>query len=76
MQVEVSTDHNIEGSDGLTSRVVAEVTATLSRFSDQLTRVEVHVSDENADKGGAADKKCVIEARPVGLQPVAVTDHT
>ncbi len=75
MQVEVSTDHNIEGSEQLTSQVVAEVTATLSRFADQLTRVDVHLSDENADKGGTADKRCMIEARPAGLQPVAVTDH-
>lgn len=75
MKIEVNTDHNVDGSEELTSRVVADVTATLSRFSDRLTRVEVHLSDENADKGGVADKRCVIEARPVGLQSVAVTDN-
>lgn len=75
MQVEVNTDHNVGRSEALVSQLVDEVTATLSRFSDQLTRVEVHLSDENADKGGVGDKRCVIEARPARLQPVAVTDH-
>ena len=75
MQIEVSTDHNVDGSDELTSQVAADVTDALSRFSEQLTRVEVHLGDENVDKGGAADKRCMIEARPAGQQPVAVTNH-
>ncbi len=75
MQVEVSTDNNVDGSEELTGQVVSDVTATLSRFSERLTRVEVHLGDENADKGGAADKRCMIEARPAGQQPVAVTNH-
>ncbi|HQZ33072.1 MAG TPA: hypothetical protein PK020_01540 [Ilumatobacteraceae bacterium] len=75
MQVEVRTDHNVGGGDKLTGQIVDDVTAALSRFSEHLTRVEVHLSDENADKGGVGDKRCVIEARPAGLSPVAVTDH-
>jgi hypothetical protein len=35
--------------------------------------VEVHLSDENGDKGGQNDKRCVMEARLQGRQPVAVT---
>jgi len=75
MQIEVTTDRNVDGSDELTSQIAADVTAGLSRFSDQLTRVEVHLGDENADKSGPADKRCMIEARPAGQQPVAVTNH-
>jgi hypothetical protein len=45
------------------------------RATATLTRMEVHLSDENAAKGGADDKKCVLEARPAGQQPVAVTHH-
>lgn len=54
-------------------RVEAEVEGMLSRFREQITRVEVHISDENAGKPGSADKRCLMEARPTGLQPVAVT---
>jgi len=75
MQIQVTTDNNVDGSAELTSKVDTDVTAALLRFSDQLTRVEVHLGDENADKGGTTDKRCVIEARPAGQQPVAVTNH-
>jgi len=75
MQIQVNTDDNVKGSDELTRHVEAEIGAALSRFSDQLTRVEAHLSDENAGKSGGADKRCMLEARPAGKQPVAVTHH-
>ena len=73
MQVQVNTDHHIKGHLTLTARVRATVESTLDRFSDHITRVEVHLSDENGDKGGQNDKRCMMEARLEGLQPVAVT---
>ena len=73
MQIQVNTDDNVKGNDELTRHVEAEIGAALSRFSDQLTRVEAHLSDENAGKSGGADKRCMLEARPAGKQPVAVT---
>jgi len=73
MQVQINTDKNIEGSEQLTQEVQATVEATLGRFGEQLTRVEVHLSDENSHKSRGDDKKCVMEARPAGMQPVAVT---
>lgn len=75
MQIQVSTDDNVEGRDALTQQVEAEVEATLGRFSSQLSRVEVHLGDENASKGSGADMRCMMEARPNGQQPVAVTHH-
>jgi len=73
MQVQINTDNNIEGSEQLTLEVQATLEATLGRFGEQLTRVEVHLSDENSHKSRGDDKKCVMEARPAGMQPVAVT---
>ncbi len=75
MQVEVTTDRTVKGSDELIGEVEAEVGAALSRFSERLTRVEVHLGDENAGKHGSDDKRCTLEARPAGQQPVAVTHH-
>lgn len=73
MQVQINTDDNVEGRDALARLVEAEVDATLGRFGGRLTRVEVHLSDGNAGRAGAADKRCLLEARPAGRQLVAVT---
>lgn len=74
MQIQINTDRNIAGREKLTAHFKAVLKDALSRFSGQITRVEVHLSDENSHKtSGLDDKRCVLEARLKGLQPIAVT---
>ncbi len=75
MQIQVNTDENIEGGEELSARVSAEIRTRLDRFSQHITRIEVHISDENGDKSGESDKRCLIEARLEGRQPEVVSDH-
>ncbi len=76
MQVLVSTDHNIDGREALDHRITDVVEHALTRVKDRITRVDVHLSDENSDKKvGGLDMRCVMEARLEGRPPVAVTDH-
>lgn len=75
MTIQFNTDNNITGSEKLREPIVAMISDELSRFSDHITRVEVHISDENGKKQGLNDKKCVLEARVEGKQPIAVTSH-
>ena len=72
MQVNVNTDHNIEGREDLIRYVQSKVAGELRHFADQITRVEVHLGDENSGKPGTHDKRCMIEARLEGLKPAAV----
>jgi len=72
MQVHVNSNH-IEGSARLQEWVGASVADRLERFEEFLSRVEVHIGDENGSKSGADDKRCQIEARPKGHQPLSVT---
>ena len=76
MQIQVNTDDNIEGRDTLSAQVEAGIRDGLSRFAAQITRVEVHLSDENAGKGGDDDKRCLLEVRVTGQQPIAVTHQS
>jgi ribosome-associated translation inhibitor RaiA len=74
MQIQINTDRNIEGREALAAEVSRVVESTLSRISDHITRVEVHLSDENSDKkDGDNNMRCLMEARVQGRQPVAVT---
>lgn len=75
MQIQINTDRNIEGREALAERVRSEVKDALDHYSAQISRVEVHLSDENADKGGRRDMRCMIEARLEGRQPIAVTEE-
>ena len=51
--------------------VEAVVTDALDRFMPRLTRIDVHLSDTNANKQGGSDKRCQIEVRPASQQPVS-----
>ncbi len=72
MQIQINTDHNIAGHAALVSHVSGLVENALNHVSDHITRVEVHLSDENSNKRGENEKRCVMEARLEGRQPVAV----
>lgn len=73
MHIQVNTDNNIPGREKLAIHVKSVVERVLSRFSDRITRVEVHLSDQNSDKSGQDDKRCLMEVRLEGRQPTAVT---
>ena len=74
MKIQVNTDGSVEGSETLRSSVEADVRSALARFADRLTRIEVHLGDEDGNKdSGGADKRCLLEARPAGMDPVVVT---
>ncbi len=75
MQVLVNSDHHITGGESLTERVETIVFASLERFGNRITRVEVHLNDVNGSKHGAKDKRCMMEARAAGTAPVAVSNE-
>lgn len=76
MQILVNTDNHTEGGSKLTQFVEELVESKLRRFASRITRVEVHVSDQNSEaKSGADDIRCVMEARLNGLQPISVSDN-
>lgn len=74
MQVQFNTDHSLRGSQTFATEVENGLRASLGHWADRLTRVEVHLSDANAGKGGEADKLCELEARIAGRPPLSVTD--
>ncbi len=76
MQIQINTDSNIQGDERLGEEVEAAVRRGLGHFSAQITRVEVHLSDQSSDqKSGDEDKRCLLEARPAGHQPVSASDQ-
>jgi ribosome-associated translation inhibitor RaiA len=75
MQIQVNTDKTITNHAGLDEHVQSVVSTALHRFGEQITRVEVHLSDNLGQKSADGDNRCLMEARLTGLQPIAVSDH-
>jgi ribosome-associated translation inhibitor RaiA len=75
MIIQFNTDKNVQAGEELIASSKSIITEELSRFSEQITRVEVHFSDENGKKDGINDKRCMVEARLAGMKPIAVTNQ-
>jgi len=74
MNIQVNTDNHIQGSENLTREVESVIESALGRFGDRITRVEVHLSDENSSQKTHGDPmRCRLEARPAARDPVSVT---
>jgi hypothetical protein len=73
MRVQIQTDNQIHSDAEANARLEARVRERLGRFGERLTRVELHVSDVDGPKGGGDDKRVSLEARPGGLDPIAVS---
>lgn len=75
MFIQINTDNQIESDSERDSRIEEQVRQRLARFEGRITDVEIHVSDINGPRGGAADLRCTLEARLNGVPPVAVTEQ-
>jgi hypothetical protein len=73
MQIQINTDHHLQGSEAREQWASDVIDAAMAHFADNVTRVEAHLSDENAGKGGAPALRCTMEARVNGRPPIAVT---
>ena len=76
MTIQFNTDKNIAGNDRTATYLSSMISDSLDRFSEHITRIEVHLSDENGSgKEGGDDKRCMLEARMEGKKPLAVTNN-
>ena len=76
MQIQINTDNNVSFGEKQMDYSISIITKELQRFAQHITRIEVHLTDENGGKDGPNDKRCVMEARPEGLKPIAVTEQS
>jgi ribosome-associated translation inhibitor RaiA len=73
MQIQINTDPNIDGREAVSVHIHEVVTHALRQESGRITRVEIHLADENGPKTGPNVISCTMEARLERLQPLAVT---
>lgn len=76
MKIQINTDKNIVGSEELNAALTTFITVELNRFENQITRLEVHLSDEDGKKEGINSIRCMLEARLENLKPIAVTEQS
>jgi len=73
MTIQFNTDKTIKWDQRHDEHFNTVLAEELKRYSSHITRIEVHLSDENGSKEGINDIRCLMEARLEGKQPIAIT---
>jgi len=63
---------DIQHSDTLSAHVFNTITKSLRYINISVTRIEVHLRDDKKKRRGLNDKRCLIEVRIAGRQPLVI----
>lgn len=75
MQIQINSNKSVDTGESFERWANAELNESFSRYKDEITRIEVHMSDENGEKVSPDHKRCMMEARLANREPVAVNHH-
>jgi hypothetical protein len=73
MKIQFNTDKTITGNEKDQLYFNSLIADGLENFESHISRIEVHLSDENGKKEGLNSKRCLLETRLEGKQPIAVS---
>jgi ribosome-associated translation inhibitor RaiA len=74
MQIQVNTGNGMANKEALERWASSYLNDSLGRYRDELTRIEVQLTDESRGKKGD-DRRCMLEARVNGHAPVVVNHN-
>ena len=75
MTIQINSDKTLTWEKRSSDFFTSQIADALERFESQITRIEVHLKDENGKKDGINDISCLLEARLEGMKPIAVTNQ-
>lgn len=76
MKIQLNTDNHVHGDPSLQRHAQDTVSAAMQRHAERISRVEVHVHDDNGQRtGSGGDKRCTMEARLDNMPPLVASDH-
>lgn len=75
MTIQINTDNTLSIEKRSSDYFTSQIAEALQRFDSHITRIEVHLKDENGKKDGLNDITCLLEARLEGRQLIAITNQ-
>lgn len=73
MEIQFNTDKTIKGNTRHQDFFTSQISDKLKRYQSNISRIVVHITDENGKKDGFNNIRCLLEARIEGMQPIAVS---
>jgi len=74
MTILINADKILKVHEPFENQLKDRLSAELKRFSEYISEIELHITDENGIKTGSNDIKSVLEAHLKGMKSVVVTE--
>ncbi len=71
MQIQINAG-DVQVTDAIEQHIHDSLEQALKHHPERVTRIEVHLRDDASKRQGVKDKRCKIEVRLAGLDPLAV----
>ena len=75
MKIQINTDKTIHRDEKHRDIFSSQIEKALDIYQSHVTRVDVHLSDQNGKKQGWDDILCLLEASLDGRQPIVVSNQ-
>lgn len=75
MKIQFNTDKTIHGDERVLDFFTSKIAEELDRYQSHISRIEVHLTDQNGIKDGWNDIHCLLEARIEARTPIAVSNQ-
>ncbi|MCR9099949.1 MAG: HPF/RaiA family ribosome-associated protein [bacterium] len=75
MKIQTNTDKTVNGDERSRGFFISRIVEELNLYQSYITRIEVHLLDENSKKEERNDLRCLLEAQLAGRQPLAVSSQ-
>jgi len=76
MQIQINHSPSLQSSEALAAHINDRIEHAMRHHAQRFSRIEVHLHDDNAGKHGEKPKRCVMEARPEGFDPITVEESS
>jgi hypothetical protein len=73
MKIQINSDKSIPSTAADAASFRGDIERLLARYASEITRVEAHLSDVNGPRQGQLDKRCALEVRLKGKNPISAT---
>ncbi|PZR36422.1 MAG: hypothetical protein DI538_13905 [Azospira oryzae] len=76
MIFQFNTDRTIHGDQQQQEYFETLITQEINRYRNHISRIDVHLSDENGNKKGGTKVRCLLEAQILHNPPIVVIDQS
>lgn len=70
MIITFNTDNNVQGGDAFIAPLRAILHQKFEKYMHKISKIKVHLTDENGSKKGVDDKRCLLEAHIDSMEPI------